>query len=363
MTGTQQSVLPPNQYDDGLGGAPDPEVVIAFLDVGQGDCTIAVDLLERRAVIIDCPSWGVAKVKDFVQDHDVTKFDSIIVTHYDDDHFSGVPQLVRDLKPKTLFSNPETLLPDDSSLPKYRAALSSFTDLDERGLVQVLQATRDLSQKAGAVTWTLLAPRYADVVRAIHSARPNRNVASAVVRLQVGSIVVLVGGDAPMRTWTRIYHDRHASLRANVFRTSHHGANMYGTNETIKAAALLQAIGATHVASSVGATNIYGHPGLHTIHASRLSGAQVFCTQVTGACLGVSDLEGRRAVASGRHDVNLPTNHACAGTVQVEFAGRYWRVTPSRANHAERVNGWPTPHCRQNCRPEGSSLETPSGCP
>lgn len=353
----------PATYNDDLGGALRPESLVAFLDVGQGDCTIAADLSERRALIIDCPSWGLQRVRDFIRQHNITSIDSVIVTHYDEDHFSGVPQLVREFTPGVLYSNPETLLPDDASFPKYRAALAAFTDLDERGYIEIQRASRDLTGQSGSIKWSLLSPRHADVMKAMQMARPNRNHASSVVRLELGPATVIVGGDAPLQTWTRIQLDRPDLLRADVLRTSHHGSNLCGSGKVINTATLLSSVGASHIGISVGASNTYAHPGLHTVHSARLSGARVLCTQVTPACLGVPDSRQRREVAAGRGNVALPSNPNCAGAIRVEVAGNFWRVTPSVLDHARRVDGWSNPHCRLNCRPSGSSLPAPAGCP
>ncbi|MGH3836217.1 MAG: ComEC/Rec2 family competence protein [Pseudonocardiaceae bacterium] len=318
---------------------------------------------ERRALVIDCPSWGLQRVRDFFQQHDIKSIDSVIVTHYDEDHFSGIPQLVREFTPDILYSNPETLLPDDASFPKYRAALAAFTDLDERGLIEVQAASRDLTGQSGSIRWRLLAPRHADVIKAMQAARPNRNRASAVVQLELGPATVIAGGDAPLHAWTRIQLDRPDLLRADVLRVSHHGSNLRPSARTINTATLFSSVGASHIGISVGASNPYAHPGLHTVHSARLSGARVLCTQVTPGCLGVPESQQRQDVAAGRGKVALPSDPYCAGTIRVEVAGNFWRVSPSVSEHALRVDGWSNPHCRLNCRPSGNSLPAPAGCP
>ncbi|MGH3773470.1 MAG: ComEC/Rec2 family competence protein [Pseudonocardiaceae bacterium] len=353
----------PVNYDDHLGGALGPEALVAFLDVGQGDCTIAADLSERRALVIDCPSWGLQRVRDFIRQHNIKSIDSVIVTHYDDDHFSGIPKLVREFTPEVLYSNPETLLPDDHSFPKYRAALAAFADLDERGLIEVQAASRDLTGQSGSIRWRLLAPRHADVMKAMQTTRPNRNLASAVVRLELGSAAVIVGGDAPLHAWTRIQRDRPNLLRADVLRASHHGSNLRASARTISTGALLSSVGASHIGISVGASNTYAHPGLHTVHSAQLSGARVLCTQVTPRCLSVPESQQGQDVATGGGGVALPSDPYCAGTIRVEVAGSFWRVTPSVSEHASRVDGWSNPHCRLNCRPSGSSPRSPAGFP
>jgi competence protein ComEC len=342
-----------SSYDDNLGGAPGPEALVAFLDVGQGDATVAIDTTARRAIVIDCPSWAVQHVSHLLAAHHVQDVDSVIVTHYDDDHFSGVPQLVREYSPTVLYSNPETLLPADSSLPRYRAALAAFVDLDDRGLIDIEPAARDLTGRSGLVRWTLLSPRPADVMRAMHLRRPRRNIASAVIRLEVGPVTVIVGGDAPLRAWTRILRDRRSMLNADVLRTSHHGANMGVPIAELDTRGLFQAVGARHIAISVGADNRYAHPGLDTLHAARDVGARVLCTEVSPACMGIHDSRARRDVAARRNDGSIPDDPWCAGTISVEVARDRWRVTPSVATHAQRIDAWATPHCRENCRPVG----------
>lgn len=352
----------PSSYDDDLGGAACPEAIVAFMDVGQGDSTVAIDLNERSAIVIDCPSWGFASVRDFLTQHNVSHLEAVFVTHYDEDHFSGVPQLIQELAPTTLYSNPETLLPDDASLPKYRAALAAFTDFEERGSIEIEHACRDLAGRTGVIEWLILSPRPADVMRAMRLARPNRNVASMVVRLHVGAATIIIGGDAPLQAWTRIWRDRRQLMVADILRASHHGANMYAPSGVIDTATLFKLIGASHIGISVGADNRYGHPGLDTIHAARLNGARTLCTEVSPGCLGVHELSERRNVAAGRGNVALPVDYRCAGTITVETAGDKWRVTPSATVHAQRVDSWSTPHCRERCKPGHNSAVVPINC-
>ena len=323
------------------------EAILEFVDVGQGDATVALDLVGRSAIIIDCPSWGVRPVRDVLRRHNIGVVDAVFITHFDDDHFSGIPQLVRDYAPRMIYANPDTLLPDDPSFPKYRAALAAFVDLQERGISDLTTVTRDMAGTVGPIKWEVLAPITADVWKSMGLARPHRNIASSVIALSSGPVRAIIGGDAPLRTWTRIANERIDQLSADVFRLSHHGANMRSGRSMIDVRTLFRHVDASHAIISTGSTNRYGHPGAETIHMAREAGARVMCTEVTPACLGHKDRAARPAVAGDVSQFDLPSR--CAGNIRVEVTADSWAVYPTTDDHEKVLQSWATPHCLVGC--------------
>jgi beta-lactamase superfamily II metal-dependent hydrolase len=359
------STLPATTYDDNLGGN-DPETEIAFVNVGQGDCTIAADLRAREALIIDCPAWGVNAAISVLERLRV-RVTTIFVTHFDQDHFSGIPALVRRFGPVVLYSNPETLLPDDKRYPRYRSALAAFADLEDLGLATNKSADRWMTERVGRVCWTLLAPQRTDVLRAMGASRPSRNQASSVVRLDTGPASAIIGGDAPGRVWASIVGGFPQPLvTADVLRTPHHGADLAPAAGALDVAALLTAVRPSHVVNSVGSTNRYVHPSVGAIHESKgpmpVRVARVLCTQVTPLCLGASTAADRDAYLDSHAARQTSTLGDCAGTIQLETAGNLWRVVPRESAHALKVDSWATPHCRPRCLPHNSDPGRLSPC-
>lgn len=341
-------------YDQDLAGN-NPETIVACINVGQGDCTVAADLRTGQALIIDCPSWGEQAVRALLRKLKIDRVEAMFVTHFDVDHFSGIPALAREYGPLVLYSNPETLLPEGNYFPKYRAALRAFTELQDLGLVDNRTANWRMNGHIGGICWTVLAPERSDVIRAMSTSPPDRNQASLVVRLDTGPAATLVGGDAPARVWRKIIERIPAPLvSAEVFRSSHHGA-AFDSADTYSE--LLASIGPQHVVHSVGATNRYAHPAVSQLHPQSNAQGQptrVLCTNVTPLCLGAMSKQERNAAAAGLGKAAPPPQAFCADTVSVETAGSRWRVLPSPEEHQVRIDLWTTPHCRSHGR-----LDTP----
>jgi beta-lactamase superfamily II metal-dependent hydrolase len=267
----------------------------------------------------------------------IEKLDAVVVTHFDVDHFGGIPALVRFYNPGVVFANPDTPMRDDSSAPKYRAALAALADLDDRGLVENRPAWGGERHELGDIRWRFLAPRWKNVMRAVGKRSPDRNVASAVVRIEVGAFVVLVGGDAVGKVWAELL-DAREDLRADVFRSPHHGGPFDGDLTE-----LLDTISPSHVAISVGSRNNFNHPNPQFVETVKndSNNPRIMCTNATPLCAGgVVRQDGSRGSA------RLP----CADTVRIEARGDRWRVLPSVVEHGVRISDLPSPQCLQGDR-------------
>jgi len=88
--------------------AKDENYEVHFLDTKQSDC-ILIKASDRN-YLIDTGNYSQAqKVIDYLNKEGITKIDSIVITHYHDDHFGGL---------KTILSKKQVgqvLLPDYSS--------------------------------------------------------------------------------------------------------------------------------------------------------------------------------------------------------------------------------------------------------
>jgi beta-lactamase superfamily II metal-dependent hydrolase len=317
----------------------EPLVRVWFMDVGNGDCTLVVDEATKLALIVDCPSSHVNRVRNILSQENAT-LHTCVVTHWDADHYGGVSRLAVGLSVSCVMYNHDTLFDSDSSPPyAIRGALKEFLNLPNAATV-LTPALAGAAGSFGRVSWRLLAPNYAEVTRAYVARR--RNVASAVVDLSVPNARILIGGDAVAPTWSRLLAE--GQLEAEMLRWPHHGAELAGDPSGDIRDRVLASVQPRYVVISTGADNPYGHPSSSVIrHAA--DGASVLCTQVTAGCFGYESRIRRRSDAARDIIRGLEARH-CAGTVCVACFEDTYNVSPSFSTHAIRIGEWPQPLCQ-----------------
>src|SRR6266508_3343741 len=311
---------------------------VVFLDVGQGDCTIAADLAERAAIVIDCPSGCSQQVVRVLRELRIPSIKLALATHSHWDHMGGLYELVRAYRTHDIQFNLDTnfaLTPR----AKLKAALRGFAALeDERTILG--HAYTGTSGQVGDIRWFAVAPTYGQLAEA--QALGDPNYSSVIVRLEIGKLRVLVAGDADSRSW-QLALNRGEDLAADVFRLPHHGGGLSSLSQ------ILDVVNASHHIVSVGTTHTHGHPALstRTALAARTDRARVMCTEVNPICLGSAPLpraEAAQLPDSARIGVGMrPGNSPCAGTIRFHVNDDGWTVTPDVAAHNHVVGALGNP--------------------
>jgi beta-lactamase superfamily II metal-dependent hydrolase len=318
---------------------PLPLVRVWFVDVGAGDCTLVLDMTTRRALLVDCPSNRVDKVYQ-VLDAEGASLDTVIVTHWDIDHYGGAARLAIDLKVNKVLYNHDTLfVSDDSPGHLIRTTLKNFLNVPF-GQEVLGSAAAGQQGSIGELSWRILAPTYADLTKAYVARR--RNIASAVVEIKIPNLRILIGGDAVGATWERLLID--GGLKSDVLRWPHHGADLAGDRDGSIRDEVLAAVDPSLVVISTGATNPHGHPSeLIAARAARATGS-LACTQVTAGCFGFPSRISRKSDEAQ----TLMLGHKdepCAGTILIDCWETSHRVSPSPSERAARIATWPHPMC------------------
>jgi beta-lactamase superfamily II metal-dependent hydrolase len=304
---------------------------IACVDVGQGDCTVAVDDQTGEAILIDCRGGQHHLAVEELRRLGLTELRAAIVSHTQHDHFGGVLDALEELADRftgTLHFNQDSLMAtpvagDERKVAgrKLRALIHRAREFGER----VKRAEEDITAPGtvGSIHWELLAPTYDEILAAIEKGDPN--LASGVVLIQVGDDDVLIGGDAQLITWERIA-DR--LPKGSVVRWPHHGGALgRGADADARVLALLQP---ATVIVSVGAANGDGHPTGSFFAAVGGQPGRLLCTQATPAC-----------VAGGG------PGGVCAGTIRIRADGSGSpAVVPSPPDHAAVIAAFGNGQCR-----------------
>jgi competence protein ComEC len=264
--------------------------LLCTLDVGQGDAAV---LRTRRGhwLAIDAgPSYGatdagVRVVLPFLLSNGARSLDLFVLTHPDLDHLGGAMALLERLPVRRVL---------DAALPvpaaRYEEYLSAVAAEGSRWLVGRPSARLEIDEIEILVLGPALLPS-TDYAGARGSGRPlDANEASLSLRIEVdGAFSYVNAGDAPAAEERRMLRSWPPdTLRADVFKVSHHGSKTSSDVSWLRVVAPRLAI------ISAGAGNRYGHP--HPVALARLDSAgigDVWRTDRDGtACVSV-DSRGR----------------------------------------------------------------------
>lgn len=316
-----------------------PVADIWFLDVGQGDCTVVIDHSTQQAILIDCPSRRVDDLYAEMMARSLVVH-SAIVTHWDLDHYGGIARISKAAQPGHVYYNHDTLFTNPQQGKFIRGTLQNFLDLAQVGTE--LHGFRYMDElQIGSVKIRFLAPTQEEVTRAYLAGK--RNVASAVVAVEVGSARVLIGGDAVASTWQRLLSCGE-DMSADILRWPHHGAQLHGDSSRELAEEVFFAVRPKRIVITAGFGNRYQHPSKEVIVSATSRGIKVACTQVTAQCFGFHTRE-EQSETTAKAVLGTVTDPECAGSIYVSVTPSQIIVEPSDQTHLVNIARWPKPLC------------------
>lgn len=270
---------------------PSGTLRVAFLDVGQGDATVAM-MPDGRTLLVDAGGLagsafdiGERVLAPSLRAFGVRRLDTLVVTHGDPDHIGGAPAVLKRFSPRAVWEG--VPVPPHPGL-RALAALASASGASWR----TVQAGD--RETAAGVALHVLHPPPPDWER-----QRIRNDDSLVFELRMGDVSVLLPGDIG-REGEQMVIPRLNPGAVVILKAPHHGSATSSTAPFIKAAH------PAAVVFSAGRGNRFGHPAPAVVDRYRGAGALVFRTDEDGAV--VVDTDGRTAwitTWSGRR-VSLP---------------------------------------------------------
>ena len=322
---------------------------MTFLDVGQGDATVAI-LPEGGAVVVDCPAGSAPLVVDHLERAQVSMLELVVITHSDLDHAGGVVDVIKGFQgqTQTLVVLPDRVRKADPQADRrYRLLLRDLAQLLRAGIEYLSPYPGDVIPLGGAEV-SILHPSPADRLEALSRGSPND--CSVVLKLECSETRILLGADVQRQGWQWMI-ERSADLKADVFRFPHHGAWYEGEPAL---GHVLDLVDPTMVVISVGSTNGYGHPSMETFRLLRSRGIKVrfACTQATSRCH--RDLEAIAPRVRGLLPIESQGGHSfqnrqtcpCAGSVAVRISGDVVATSPTLEQHDRVIDLFDEPQCR-----------------
>lgn len=246
--------------------SPDEELVVHFIDVGQGDAVLIE--AESMNILIDAGTRGAGEVVvEYLVRRGIRELDLVIGTHPHADHIGGLIEVFRSFKVSRII---------DAGVPHTTVTFDDYlTEIEKQ--VEAGHCTYEVPGGQvitdGAMVLTVLGPD-----RDLGSLNNN----SVVCRVDFGSTSFLFMGDAERAAEESLLR-RGVQLGACVLKVGHHGSR------TSTTADFLDAVSPKYAVIMCGKDNRYGHP--HEEVLARLTSAdvEIYRTDVHGTVVFTSD--------------------------------------------------------------------------
>ncbi len=244
---------------------------VTAIDVGQGD-SIFVATPDGRTLLIDAGGpigpmhsedsafdVGEDVVSQYLWTRRIRSLDVVALTHAHSDHMGGMPAVLANFHPHTLWVGNNPLVP---------AYLALLADAKLDG-VRVKSFHAGESFIFGNTSVRVLAP----AAGYLPGKQPS-NDDSLVLRIAYGGTAALLEGDAQARTERRMVAD--GLQPATLLKVGHHGSC------TSTTPAFLAAIAPTYAVISDGRNNPFGHPCVPVLNALDVMHVHVYRTDTLG---------------------------------------------------------------------------------
>lgn len=215
---------------------PQDNLMIHYIDVGQGDSTLIMFPNNEVALIDAGTRAGKEDLVQYLKDFKIKKIDYLIGTHPHEDHIGGLPEVIRNFEIGKIY------LPNKIN----------NTQIFEELLKEIKNKNLKISEgktgvkiiDSGDLKFYTISPskEYKDI---------NNN--SIVTKIIYKDFSTLIAGDAEKEAESDMIKEGH-NLKANVLRVGHHGSNTSSTEE------FLDKVDPSYAVISLAKDNTYGHP-------------------------------------------------------------------------------------------------------
>ena len=256
-----------------IGYKPREDFRIACLDVGQGD-GIVVEIENQWNILIDGGSTnkkelGRYQLLPYLKSRGISRLDGIYISHTDEDHISGVRQLLEFSEKNLICLEIENLFLPDWHDVQDNKNYQELTELAEAAGVRILTVKSGDEIRYGSTRLKVLWPQS-------DASGEDVNEDAMVLEMISRNFRGLFTGDIGMETEKKLIEN---GLLEDVdfLKTAHHGSG-YSTG-----ADFLEITRPELAVISCSATNTYGHPSPDTLKRLKDSGSRVLITRDCGA--------------------------------------------------------------------------------
>jgi competence protein ComEC len=218
-------------------------LLIHFIDVGQGDSTLII-FPNKEVALIDAGTIARRKeVVEYIEKQNIKRIDYLIGTHPHEDHIGGLPEIIRSFEIGKIY------------LPNKTNNTAIFEELLNEIKNHNLKITEG---KAGL---NIIDHRYLGFTIIAPSLEYNSiNDSSIVTKIVYKDFSTIITGDAEKESESNMVKEEY-NLKANILRIGHHGSSTSTTEE------FLNKVNPDYAVISLGKDNTYGHPHREIIEA------------------------------------------------------------------------------------------------
>jgi competence protein ComEC len=256
------------EVDGSIDPSPAGELVVHYLDVGQGDAT----LLQHAdaTVLIDTGRHQGSEVVPALRAAGVETIDLVVVTHPHADHVGQFDQVLDSFTVTEVWWSGST----------------TTTQTFDRALAALERSDAAYEEPRTGDT-ALIGPLELEVINPpAGTALDDLHDANLALRVTYGEVRFLFTGDAEAATEARMTAVSAAILDADILQLGHHGSR------TSTTPAFLAAVDPAVAIYSASTGNQYGHPHGEVLDRVLAAGVEVFGTAVHGTVTITTDGEG-----------------------------------------------------------------------
>lgn len=243
---------------------------MVFLDVGQGD-GIYMEWQEGLTMMVDGGSSNVGRIgkyvlKPFLSNHGRGRIDIWFVSHCDDDHISGLLELLEEGYPiKTLVFAEDT---------ERNAAYEKLCALARNNNTKIQLAKSGERLETEGMRIEILG----NEKETIMASDSNNRSMILLVTSKRSKKTALLTGDIDAEREKQLIGELTELVDGELYllKSSHHGSKNSNSKE------FLEALKPQHIVISYGENNRYGHPHKEAIERMKEIGAQLYRTAVNG---------------------------------------------------------------------------------
>ncbi|MGO4933781.1 ComEC/Rec2 family competence protein [Clostridium perfringens] len=244
----------------------DSELMISYMDVGQGDA--AYIKVNGNDILIDAgPRSNSKKLLEQLKAKNIDDFELVIATHPHEDHIGGMVDVFKEYEVKAFYS------------PKITHTTKTYENLVKAVKDEGLK-TKEL--KGGMVIDLGEGAKF-EVFTPQKSEYEELNDYSPIMKLSFGDTSYLFTGDAEKLAEEEALVKYKNSLDSDVIKFGHHGSSSSSSN------AFIEAVSPKYGIISCAKDNKYGHPHRETLDIIKKYNIKAFRTDTDGEIILTSD--------------------------------------------------------------------------
>lgn len=267
---------------------PVPPLQISMLDVGQGEC-IFLKTPANETVLIDGGSTSTKHIADYtilpaLKYYGTDHLDYVIITHTDEDHISGIRELLEEEYPVKNIILPDTLA---MRFPEQKTEKREVQEKDRESKKNILEVIKKSNANVLKISKGDILQLDRISLSCLHPVKgwddEDVNSGSIVFALSYEKFTMLFTGDLPGEQEALFMKEVPSPV--SILKTAHHGSKNSTTDLFLKMVHPQKAI------LSAGKNNLYGHPHKETI--KRLQKMEQIFTELYGEVRFISRVTGK----------------------------------------------------------------------